>query len=118
MKLHLLLSATLLACSLSTAPALQKHLVIIAGKPSHPPGMHEFRAGALLLQQCLAGVPQLSTTIYTNGWPGSDSLLDKVDAIVIYADGGPGHPAIQGGHLDLLQSLIDKGVGFGVMHYG
>src|SRR5262249_2196706 len=28
----------------------KKKIVLIAGKPSHPPGMHEFRAGMLLLQ--------------------------------------------------------------------
>ena len=36
--------------------AADKKIVLIAGKPSHPPGMHEFRAGCLLLQQSLAGV--------------------------------------------------------------
>jgi hypothetical protein len=98
--------------------AADKHLVLIAGKPSHPPGMHEFRAGCLLLQQCLGEVQGLKTTVYTNGWPSSDSLLDSADAIVIYADGGGGHPAIQGDRRNLLQALIDRGVGFGVMHYG
>jgi len=63
MKIHFLLGTALLACSLATGPAAQKNLAIIAGKPSHPPGMHEFRAGALLLQQCLAGVAQLNTTV-------------------------------------------------------
>ena len=31
----------------------KKKLVLIAGKPSHPPLMHEFRAGSILLEQCL-----------------------------------------------------------------
>ena len=34
-----------------------KRIVLIAGRPSHPPGMHEFRAGCLLLQKALSGFP-------------------------------------------------------------
>jgi type 1 glutamine amidotransferase len=97
---------------------LPRHkLVLIAGKPSHPPGEHEFRAGALLLQNCLAGVPGLPVNVYTNGWPADDSAFDGASAVIIYSDGGGGHPAIQGVHAMLLQALIEKGVGFGVMHY-
>ena len=33
-----------------TAP---KKLIIVAGKPSHPPRMHEFNAGVQLLAKCL-----------------------------------------------------------------
>ena len=95
-----------------------KQLVLIAGRPSHPAGMHEFRAGSLLLQKCLATVPGLETTVYTNGWPQDDALLQNADAIVIYSDGGGGHPAIQGERLKLLTSLVAQGVGFGAMHYG
>ncbi len=97
--------------------AADKKLVLIAGRPSHPPGMHEFRAGCLLLQQCLATVPGLQTVVYTNGWPQDDALLRDADALVIYSDGGGGHPAIQKDRLQLLGSLIERGVGFGAMHY-
>lgn len=94
-------------------------LLLIAGRPSHPPGMHEFRAGALLLQKCLADVPGLVTLVASNGWPteAQAAWLDQADAIVIYADGGGGHPAIQQDRLKRLEALLDKGVGFGVMHY-
>jgi type 1 glutamine amidotransferase len=97
--------------------AADPKLVLIAGKPSHPPGMHEFRAGSLLLQRCLAEVPGISVTVQTNGWPASDAVFDGASAVVIYADGGGGHPAIQGERLRRLEELIEKGVGFGVMHY-
>jgi len=117
MKTACLIVSFVLGIGLTDAQAAAKNLVLIAGRPSHPPGMHEFRAGCLLLQQCLSGVRGLQTTVYTNGWPSSDSLLEKADAIVIYADGGGGHPAIQGERRQLLQRLIDQGTGFGVMHY-
>lgn len=114
---QLLAAATFLALAHGTLAAERK-LVLIAGRPSHPPGMHEFRAGSLLLQKCLAGVPGLQTTVATNGWPTDESVFQGADAVVIYADGGNGHPAIQGEHLRQLTTLVNKGVGFGVMHYG
>jgi hypothetical protein len=102
----------------TVATAADKQIVLIAGKPSHPPGMHEFRAGCLLLQQCLAGVPEVSVTVYSNGWPHVENAFDGADAVVIYADGGGGHPAIQKDHKQILDGLAKKGVGLGFMHYG
>ena len=46
-----------------------KRIVLIAGKPSHPPGEHEFRAGCLLMQKALAGVPGITVQVYDGGWP-------------------------------------------------
>jgi hypothetical protein len=116
MKSSSLIVSALVAGSALTQAADQK-LVLIAGKPSHPPGMHEFRAGCLLLQKCLAAVPGLQVVVHTNGWPAGDDAFDQAAAVVIYSDGGGGHPAIQGDHLKLLEGLINRGVGFGVMHY-
>jgi len=96
-----------------------KHkLVLIAGKPSHPPGMHEFKAGTMLLEKCLASVTNLLVDRHEMGWVKDEATFADADAVVIYADGGKGHPAVQGTHLETIQKLIDKGVGFGVMHYG
>lgn len=100
------------------ATAADKKILLIAGKPSHPPGMHEFRAGCLLLQQCLANTKGVSVTVYSNGWPHVENAFDGADAVVIYADGGGGHPAIQKDHKEILDGLAKKGVGLGFMHYG
>ena len=89
-----------------TSHAANKNILLIAGKPSHPPGMHEFRAGCLLLQSCLANFPGVSVTVYSNGWPQVDSAFAKADAVVIYADGGAGHPAIQADHKQILDGLM------------
>jgi hypothetical protein len=109
-----------LLCVLSAGslPAAGKKIVLIAGVPSHPPGQHEFRAGCLLLQACLAQTPSLNIMVYSNGWPEVDSALDGADAVVIYADGGAGHPAIKKNHEQILDGLAKKGVGLGFMHYG
>ncbi len=117
----------LLCLSLLSASAADKRIIIIAGKPSHPPGMHEFRSGSLLLQKCLAGTPGVSVEVYSNGWPSKvvgtltvddNSVFDGAAAVLIYADGGGGHPAIQRDHLKLLDGLAAKGVGLGFAHYG
>src|SRR3989337_2062423 len=47
----------------------EKRIVLIAGKPSHPPGMHEFRAGCLLFQKALGSVPGITVQVYDMGWP-------------------------------------------------
>ena len=82
-----------------------KRIVLIAGRPSHPPGMHEFRAGSLLLQKALSGVPGIKVDVYDMGWPAKmvdgarvddSSLLDSADAVLIYADGGKGNPGDSG----------------------
>jgi type 1 glutamine amidotransferase len=104
--------------ALALASAAEKKIVLIAGRPSHPPGMHEFRAGSLLLQKCLSGVPGVSVTVYSNGWPNVENAFEGADAVVIYADGGAGNPAIQRDHKKILNDLASKGVGIGFMHYG
>lgn len=113
----LALTLFLVAGFVASGHAAERKLVLIAGKPSHPPGMHEFRAGSLLLQQCLANVPGLTTMVYSNGWPESDEAFKGAAAVVIYADGGGGHPAIKPERIKLLDELLKQGVGFGVMHY-
>ena len=80
--------------------------------------MHEFRAGCLLLQQCLKDVEGLEVEVHTNGWVSDEQVLQEADAIVIFADGGGGHPALQGNHMATLDALVKKGVGIGCMHYG
>ena len=114
--------ALLLALVTAHASALTpdgKHkLVFIAGKPSHPPGMHEFRAGTILLTKCLEAVPNLVVERGEMGWVKDEAVFEGADAVVIYADGGKGHPAVQADHLETLRKLIAKGVGFGCMHYG
>lgn len=118
------LRLTLLALSLLTftasalTPDGHHKLVLIPGKPSHPPRMHEFHAGCLLFQKCLASVPNLTVDVGEMGWVKDEKTFDDADAVVIYADGGKGHPALQADHLAKLQSLANKGVGLGFMHYG
>jgi type 1 glutamine amidotransferase len=104
-----------------------KRIVIIAGRPSHPAGMHEFRAGSLLLQKALAGVKGVKVDVIPMGWPkktvdgkevDDDAALDGADALFIYADGGRNHPALQGQRIKVIDALAAKGVGLAFGHYG
>lgn len=97
-----------------------KQLVVVAGKPSHPPRMHEFNAGVQLLQKCLADVPAVKCEIVLNGWPQDEKVFAGADAVVFYMDGGARHEAVQEGRrrLDLIDSWTKRGVGIGCMHFG
>ena len=93
--MRLLLTSLLLISGFVQAvtPEGKHKLVLIAGKPSHPPGMHEFKAGTTLLEKCLAGVPNLVVDRHEMGWVKDEATFADADAVVIYADGGKGHPA-------------------------
>jgi hypothetical protein len=107
-----------------TAPT---RIVLIAGRPSHGPGLHEFRAGSLLLQKALADHRGVTVEVISGGWPtkmvdekpvDDHAALDGAAAIFIYADGGKGHPALRGDRMKVLDALAAKGVGLGFGHYG
>ena len=99
------------------AAAAKKKIVFIAGTPSHPIGAHEHRAGCMLLADHLnkSGLP-VDAVVTTNGWPKDNSIFDGASAVVIYADGGNGHPAMK--HLAELKAMAAAGVGIGCLHYG
>jgi type 1 glutamine amidotransferase len=119
MKTLLLLLALALPAFAKTPDGKQK-LVLIAGKPSHPPRMHEFNAGVQLLSKCLANVQGLKVEYVLNGWPKDDTTFADADAVVFYMDGGKNHEVVRGdgSRLKLIDSLAAKGVGIGCMHYG
>jgi type 1 glutamine amidotransferase len=114
----ILITLTLLTLfAVTRGLADDKKIVFIAGKPSHGPGEHEHRAGLLLFQKCLADFPGVQVEVCSNGWPADDAVFTGAAAVVIYSDGGDGHPALQGDHLKTLGALMDKGVGLACIHY-
>ena len=118
-----LIAALCLVCvsfELGHAADGAKRLVIVAGKPSHPPRMHEFNAGTQLLAKCLLDVPQVKVDVVLNGWPADEQVFDQADAIVFYMDGGGGHELVRenGRRLKLAEGWTKRGVGIGCMHFG
>ena len=96
----------------------RKKLVLVAGRASHGPGEHEFRAGVKLLEKCLdAGDDRLVTAAYDNGWPADPTAFDNADAIFFFADGGGGHPVLQSNRLAMIDALAKRGVGIACLHY-
>lgn len=113
-----LLAAALLLGGLGSGLAADKKILLIAGRPSHGPGDHEFRAGSLLLQKCLNQIKGIKAEVHDFGWPKDDAAFGGIDAVLIYADGGGGHPAIQKDRAKLIDGLAKKGIGIGCAHYG
>lgn len=120
--LRLLLLAALLGSIQfgSIVHAETKKVVLVAGKPSHPPRMHEFNAGVQLLADSLKGVPDLEVKVLLNGWPKDESVFENASSVIFYMDGGKRHEVVQeeGRRLKIVDEWAKKGVGLGFMHYG
>jgi type 1 glutamine amidotransferase len=110
-----------LACLAASQPAAIRaadaKIVLIAGKPSHGPGAHEFNAGTKLLVKCLKQTPGIDPVFVAGGWPEDEGVFDGARSVVFFMDGGAKHPMIQGDHLKTMQRLMDKGVGLVCLHY-
>jgi len=99
----------------TTTPAPKK-IVFIAGGRSHDFGSHEHYAGCRILADTVKRtVPDAEIEVLRNGWPADDSALDSADTIVIYSDGGGGHPSLP--HLDRIQKQTQRGAGLVCIHY-
>ncbi len=94
----------------------EKNIVFVAGKGSHGYGAHEHYAGCKLLANWLenSGLP-VKTTVHKDGWPDEPNAFDNADTIVIYSNGGGGHPILS--HMDQVEELMKQGIGFVVLHY-
>ena len=100
-----------------TDPKLIK-VVIVAGHQSHGKLEHEFFAGSAILMKLLQETPGIYPVMARDDWPKDpDATFKEAKAIVLYMDGGDNHPALQKGHVDVLQKAIDSGCGFVNLHY-
>lgn len=106
------------SCWVLISVQADKTVVLIAGRPSHGKGEHEFRAGALLLADALNQVKGIRALVVSNGWPADESILKSASAILLFANGGDAHPAIRPERIRLLDDLAAQGVGIGAAHYG
>lgn len=100
----------------SPGNAGKKRVVFVAGRRSHGYGSHEHYAGCALLAGLLnRHVPGIDCVVYRDGWPQDPKAFEGASAIVIFSDGGGGHPMLP--HLDQLESLMQQGVGLALLHY-
>jgi type 1 glutamine amidotransferase len=117
MKTPRLLAAIAACLAVFNLSAADAKIVLIAGPPSHGPGEHEHRAGCLLLKAGLDQTPGVTSIVHSNGWPDKPDAFDGAAAIVVYSDGGGGHPLLQGDRLKTIGALMERGVGLACVHY-
>lgn len=117
MKTMMKLLLPVMAAAAFSATAADKKIVLVAGRDSHGAGAHAHRAGVTMFKAALEKVPGLKAEVYTNGWPQDVQAFEGAATVVIYSDGGGGHPFIQGDRLKMLDGLMQKGVGLGCVHY-
>ncbi|MCH2365496.1 MAG: NPCBM/NEW2 domain-containing protein, partial [Planctomycetes bacterium] len=100
----------------SFVAAADKTVVFVAGRDSHGFGSHEHGGGCRYLAATLEkGLPGIKTRVHAGGWPKDASIFDGASAVVLYMDGGGGHPVNR--HLEELDKLMKKGVGLACIHY-
>lgn len=95
----------------------KKKIIFLAGGCSHGPGEHEYRAACLLLGRNLENhfEGQVETVVYSDGWPTEGDAFENVASIVMFLDGSAKHMALP--HLDVMDSLMKKGVGLACIHF-
>lgn len=108
-----------LKSSATSSSTTKKKALLIAGNPSHGFGAHDHLSGCSLLAKLIndSGLPVEAEvhSLQKQGWPSPEKLA-SANTIVIYSDGGGGHPF--NAHLDELNKLTDKGTGIVCIHYG
>ena len=80
-------------CEAVTSAKPNKKIVLIAGKKSHPPAMHEYIKSVRLLKVMLdtaSNLKGVKTEVHYNGWPEDPSTLDDADVIMTISDGQDG----------------------------
>ena len=115
---HILI-ASLLALTATGFAAEKRHVLMLAGRPSHGPGEHEHNAGVQLLAKCLeqGAASAVDVKFHLNAdWPSAEELK-WADTVLFYADGGGGHFLLAGDHLDQLSAEMKRGCGFVCLHY-
>src|SRR5262249_30892382 len=100
----------------SPDPYLAK-IVLVAGRASHGPGEHEFFSGTAILMKCLKQNAGVWPVMARDGWPKNEAIFKGARAVVLYMDGGGGHPAIKPERMELVQKLVDDKAGFVNLHY-
>ena len=95
----------------------KKKVVLVAGRHSHGRGQHEHNAAVQLLKSCLDKLPEVICTTYQDGWPKDPTAFDNADSILLFMDGGRGHPMIRGNGLQEIGTRMKQGTGLAIIHY-
>ena len=93
----------------------KKRILFIAGSTTHRHGIHEYKAGSLLLAKALneSGLP-VEAKVHWFNWPEDESCLEGVDTIIVYSDAGGDY----GEKYAVLDEKYKQGTALMFMHYG
>ena len=96
-------------------PEGTSRILFLAGNTRHRHGVHEFKAGSMLLAEALneSGLP-IEAKVQWYGWPEDESILEGVDTCIVYADGGGDF----GEKYVVLDQKFEEGMGLVFLHYG
>jgi hypothetical protein len=116
LTLAFLTALTVDVCGLAAQDTGVKTIAFMAGRRSHGYGSHEHYAGCMILAAALRkAMPGYEVHVFRDGWPEDANAFGGIDALVMYSDGGNGHPVNQ--HLGQVDALVKDGVGVACMHY-
>ena len=103
----------------SVNDVIKKKVLMLAGNPSHGFGAHDHLSGCSLLAKLInsSGLPVEAKvhSLKNSGWPKPEQIAEA-NSILIYSDGGGGHPF--NSHLAELAERTKKGTGIVCIHYG
>jgi len=110
-----------LGATATKSPVLAKKIVLVGGKKSHGPGMHDFTNGIPLIAAWLKAAPAFADAdvlAYTGGWPEDLGVLDGATTIVCYFDGVQEKPEPLNNpeRIARLQKLMSSGTGLVALH--
>ena len=114
-----LLASAMVGCAKQEIKESAK-VLFVAGKKSHGFMAHEHNAGSMLLAKSLneSGL-NIEATVHYNkdvqGWQFDPSILEGIDAVVMYCDGQKNHVSLA--HVETIDALTEQGVGVGCLHY-
>ena len=104
-----------IACLSSVFADAETSILLLAGKPSHGSGEHEFPSGCNVLADALnASGLDVKASVHYGEWPGPETLAG-IDALVVYCDGRKKHLAL--GHEAELLRLSNEGKGIVFLHF-
>lgn len=109
----IIITATL-ATTLCNGSVAGQRVLLVAGKPSHADGEHEFPKGVHLLAKCINESGLDMRADWRLGIPDRAELLEY-DALIVYSDGGRDNPMRE--RVPDLRDFLAQGCGLGILHY-
>jgi type 1 glutamine amidotransferase len=120
LKMAAVLLASVLATTVSAAESGPRRLLIVGqGTDGHPPGTHEFMAGAHVLAELLKVHTNVHSTVVKadEPWPEGPELIDKADGIVMLVTQGAQWMQVEPQRHAALKRLAARGGAIVALHW-